>query len=226
MSGPARRFLVPEIVQSSSMDCGPAALSALVEGLGHRASYGRLREACQTDVDGTSIDTLEEIACSLGLNAEQVMLPIDHALMKEAQTLPAIAVAQLPNGSTHFVVIWRTWGGLAQVMDPAVGRLWIPVRKLQNVLYQHRLEVDAAAWREWAQTDGCIAPLTQQLRVLGIAAPRHWVMAALADSSWKSIAALDAAVRMVAALVSARGVRRGAAVTKTFRFSLCFVWPT
>ena len=54
-----RRFLVPEVVQTSAMDCGPASLKCLLEGFGISASYGRLREACQTDVDGTSIDTME-----------------------------------------------------------------------------------------------------------------------------------------------------------------------
>jgi len=57
-----RRFLIPEVVQTSAMDCGPASLKALLEGFGISASYGRLREACQTDVDGTSIDRLEEAA--------------------------------------------------------------------------------------------------------------------------------------------------------------------
>ena len=57
MSRPGRRRLIlPEVVQSSAMDCGPAALSCLLAGFGIHASYGRLREACQTDVDGTSID--------------------------------------------------------------------------------------------------------------------------------------------------------------------------
>jgi len=57
-----RRFLVPEVVQTSAMDCGPAALKCLLDGFGIQVSYGRLREACQTDVDGTSIDTMEEVA--------------------------------------------------------------------------------------------------------------------------------------------------------------------
>jgi ATP-binding cassette subfamily B protein len=61
-SGPTRRWLAPEVVQTSAMDCGPASLTCLLEGFGIRASYGRLREACQTDVDGTSIDTLEAAA--------------------------------------------------------------------------------------------------------------------------------------------------------------------
>ncbi|MCC6525473.1 MAG: hypothetical protein IT373_22670, partial [Polyangiaceae bacterium] len=61
-----RRFFVPEVVQTSAMDCGPAALASLLQGFGVSASYGRLREACQTDVDGSSVDTLEDIANRLG----------------------------------------------------------------------------------------------------------------------------------------------------------------
>jgi len=56
-----RRLLVPEVVQSSGMDCGPAALKSFLEGHFVSVSYGRLREACQTDVDGTSIETLEDL---------------------------------------------------------------------------------------------------------------------------------------------------------------------
>ena len=64
-----RRLLVPEVVQTSAMDCGPAVLKCLLEGFGIPVSYGRLREACQTDVDGTSIDVLEDVAGQLGLVA-------------------------------------------------------------------------------------------------------------------------------------------------------------
>ena len=59
-SPPNRQFLCPEVIQTSAMDCGPASLKAILDGFGLPASYGRLREACQTDVDGTSIDTIEE----------------------------------------------------------------------------------------------------------------------------------------------------------------------
>lgn len=68
------RLFAHEVIQTSAMDCGPAALKCLLEGFGVPVSYGRLREACQTDVDGTSIDALEEVARRLGLEAEQVML--------------------------------------------------------------------------------------------------------------------------------------------------------
>src|SRR5712692_7735081 len=101
-----RRLMVPEVVQTSNMDCGPAALKCLLEGFGIPVHYGRLREACQTDVDGTSIDTLETLAGQFGLIAEQMMLPLDHLLLREAEALPAILVTHLPNGLTHFVLVW------------------------------------------------------------------------------------------------------------------------
>src|SRR5208283_1643093 len=101
-----RRWLVPEVVQTSATDCGPAALKCLLEGFGIPVSYGRLREACQTDVDGTSIDTIEEAAVQLGLDAAQIMVPADHVLLAEADALPGIIVVRLANGVTHFVVVW------------------------------------------------------------------------------------------------------------------------
>src|SRR5262245_57677082 len=61
----ATRFFIPEVIQTSGMDCGPAALAALLAGFNAPVSYGRLREACHTDVDGTSIDTLDEIGRQL-----------------------------------------------------------------------------------------------------------------------------------------------------------------
>src|SRR5947209_13322412 len=89
-----RRLFAAEIVQTSAMDCGPAALKCLLEGFRIPVSYGRLREACQTDVDGTSIDTIEVVANELGIEAEQIMITVDHVLPEAAQSLPALAVVE------------------------------------------------------------------------------------------------------------------------------------
>src|ERR687896_279619 len=102
-----RRLLAPEVVQTSAMDCGPATLKSLLEGFAIPVSYGRLREACQIDLDGTSIDTMEEVAAQLGLEAEQVVVPADHLLAPAARNLPAIVVVRHPSGLTHFIVAWR-----------------------------------------------------------------------------------------------------------------------
>ena len=206
-----RRLLVPEVVQTSAMDCGPAALKCLLEGFGIAVSYGRLREACQTDVDGTSIDTLEEVAVQLGLEAEQVMLPVDHVLLPEAQALPAIVVVRLPSGVTHFVVAWRRHGSVVQLMDPATGRRWPTCQRFLHELYVHTMPFPAAAWREWAGSEECLGALRRRLAQVGLSGRpmTGLVEAALLDPGWRPLAALDASTRMVAAVVRAGGLRRG-----------------
>ncbi len=208
---PDQRFLAQEVVQTSAMDCGPAALKSILEGFGISASYGRLREACQTDVDGTSIDTLEDLANQLGLQAEQVMLPADHLALPEAEALPAIVVVRLPNGLTHFLVVWGRVGGVLQVMDPATGRRWPSWKSFQNELYIHTFPVPVQAWREWAGSEGLLKPLRRKL--LDLSLPEDSVEAliqgAIQDEGWRSLAALDAATRMVEALVRAHAFTTG-----------------
>jgi ABC-type bacteriocin/lantibiotic exporter with double-glycine peptidase domain len=205
-----RRLIVPEVVQTSMVDCGPASLKCLLEGFGVHASYGRLREACQTDVDGTSIDTLEDVASQLGLVVEQVMVPADHVLIPEARTLPAIVITRLPNGSTHFVVLWRSHGRFVQVMDPASGRSFQTRAQLSRSLYLHTLLVPATEWREWAASDSFLRPLGQRLARLGVpGAGGALITAALEEPGWQSLATLDAATRMVESLVQSGGLRRG-----------------
>ena len=193
----SRRLLVPEVVQSSGMDCGPAALKSFLEGHGISMSYGRLREACQTEVDGTSIETLEELASGLGAPVEQVLLPKDSVLLEEAQALPAIAVLRLPNGSAHFAVVWSVAFGVAQVMDPAHGRRWLSREKLLEELYEHVMTVPAHEWRDWAGSEEGLALLRRRLRDRGVSAETssRLTSAAVADESSRSFAALDAAIR-------------------------------
>lgn len=203
-----RRWLAPEVVQTSAMDCGPAALACLLAGFGMPGDYGRLREACQTDVDGTSIDTMEDLANSSGLHAQQILVPVEHLVERAAQALPAIVVTRLPGGFTHFVVVWRRHGRLIQVMDPAIGRRWMTVERLLADCYVHEMEIEAAAWRRFAGSEGFLAVLRGKLTRLG--ADVTMVDAAVADPRSGPLATLDAAARMVTALVAANGLRRGA----------------
>ncbi len=203
-----RHFLVPEAVQASAMDCGPAALKSLLEGFGIHASYGRLREACQTDVDGTSIDTMEDVARQLGLDAEQIMLPRDHLLLPEAAALPAIVVVVLPSGITHFVVVWRRHGALLQLMDPATGRRWVTCQRFLKDLYVGKTVVPAAGWREWAGSKPSLDAMRHRLKQIGIRR-RSLLDAALADPTCQKLAALDAGIRLVDSMVESGGVARG-----------------
>src|SRR5262249_27224122 len=156
-----------EVVQTSAMDCGPAVLTCLLEGFGIPVHYGRLREACQTDVDGTSIDVLEAVANRLGLAAEQVMLPVDHLLLPRPAALPALVVVRQPRAKTPFALAWRGHGPLVQVMAPAVGRRWVRAPRLLADVYVHAQLVLASAFESWTHSAEFQDALAHRLRQLG-----------------------------------------------------------
>jgi len=193
-----RRYFVPEVVQTSMTDCGPASLKALFGGFGIYLSYGRLREACQTDVDGTSIDSLEDVSQKLGLEVSQAIIPADFLLLEAAACLPAIVVVILPDGGAHFVVVWRVHGPFVQTMDPAVGRVWMDRQAFLRSLYIHQQEGPRAAWEEWSQSAAFTAVLQYRMRAVGVE-PRMW-----ADR-----AHLDAALRLAQNLIKAGTLKPG-----------------
>jgi ABC-type bacteriocin/lantibiotic exporter with double-glycine peptidase domain len=210
--GTSRRLLAPEVVQTSAMDCGPAALKCLLGGFGLQVSYGRLREACQTGVDGTSIDALETVAEQLGLEAEQVVLPTDLLFLRRAGALPALVVVLQPDGGTHFVVAWRRLGGWLQVMDPAVGRRWVRIADFRGEIYGHASSVPADEWRAWAGSDVFLGALEERMAYLGAGGQAGAALRdrALADRGWFGLGALDAGVRLVRSTVDAGGIKAGA----------------
>lgn len=207
-----RRFFIPEVVQTSTMDCGPAALKALFGGFDRYLSYGRLREACQTDVDGTSIDTLESIAQQLGMSAAQSMVPADLLLLESSACLPAIVVVTLPDGVTHLVVVWRIHGPWVQIMDPANGRLWLRRRDVLKSLYIHEQPVPAAAFREWTASNVFTAGIEHRMRALGLDA-----------QIWTDPVHQDAALRLGGEL-RVRGRLRAGADARRF-LDLCADHP-
>src|SRR6185503_10087083 len=203
------RAIIPEVVQISATDCGPASIKSVCAGMGLERNYRVLREACQTDVDGTSIDTLEELSIQLGLDAEQIMLPMDHVFLPEARALPAIVVTLSAGGRQHFIVLWKRFGPFVQVMDPLAGRRWTRIETLAGSLYQHTTSAPAAACREWAGSEEAVAALERRLLDLGAASAAALIAKALEDPRHHSIAALDAATRAVEAVVRAGALRRG-----------------
>jgi ATP-binding cassette subfamily B protein len=198
----SHKFLVPEAIQTSSMDCGPATLKSLLSGFGIKASYGRLREACHTSVDGTSIDTLEDLTNALGLQADQEMMPVEQVLSPKAECLPALVVTRLPSGLTHFVVVWRRVGAWVQIMDPGRGRRWMKRDDLERELYIHESEVPAIDVEDWLGSPAFVRPLRFRLqRLLGRSVADGALETAL-SGGWRKVAALDAALRATAQMVA------------------------
>ena len=204
-----RHFFAHEVVQTSGMDCGPAALKSLLEGFGISAHYGRLREACHTSVDGSSIDTLEELAGKLGLDVTQMMMPVEHVLLREAETLPALVVVRLPSGLTHFVVVWRMLGPWVQVMDPARGRRWMSKLDFVRDLYVHEMPVPAADLGAWTREPGFLDPLRRRLHRLGVSDAGRRIATAAAGEDWRPLLALEACARATERLQGGKVISRG-----------------
>jgi len=200
------------------MDCGPASLKALLDGYGISVGYEQLREACQTDVDGSSIDTMEDLARQLGLDADQVMTPVDHLLLP-TNPLPAIVVVRLPNGFTHFVLLWRTHGPVVQLMDPATGRRWSTQGKFVEDLYIHEMPVPADAWRTYAGCSEFLDGLRFLMKKIGVGKDmaEEMIKRGLADAGWQTCAALDASIRMVGSIVRSGGISRGRVAARLLR---------
>ncbi len=206
-----RSFFVPEIIQTSLMDCGPAALAAVLEGFGIDADYDALRERCQTQVDGTSIDALAKLGNELGLRTNEVLVARDTMLLPEQDALPAIVLTRVPGGLLHFVVVWRVVGPLVQILDPAGGRSWQTKAALLARIADVPLPLSAKRFRKWMASAPALRLLRARMRELGLApsARTERLAMAEADPTFAAFAALDAGIRMVRALVLAGAVRRG-----------------
>lgn len=207
----ARRLFIPSVVQTSALDCGPASLKAMLAGFGVDLDYGRLREACQTDIDGTSIDVIEALTVQLGFDASQYIVPIDHLLMSEADVLPGLVVTRQPSGLTHFVVLWRTFGRFVQVMDPGTGRVWRTRRSFLRDVFVHRFPASPELARAWLTSEGFLDPLRRRMAELGWTDDdREEAVAQAQDGDgWLPIAALDAATRLATRLVAVEAIDRG-----------------
>lgn len=210
-----RSWLIPEVLQSSLMDCGPAALSAVCEGYGISVSYDELRERCATDVDGTSIDALAALAAEYGLRSQQILLSVESLLLAESKALPAIVITSEGAG-LHFIVVWRRVGSWLQILDPGSGRRWLHREQLLSKLPALPSRISRVRFRRWAASENARAPLVARLRALGLsgARARGLVERALEDATWRGFATLDAATRMLEALVASGAVRRGRAARR------------
>ncbi len=207
----SRSFLVPEVIQTSLMDCGPAALAAALRGFGIDADYDELRERCQTHVDGTSIDALAALGRERGLECREVLAARDTLLLPELAALPAIVLTRLPGGLLHFVLVWRVVGPLVQILDPSGGRAWVSKRTLLARICDVALPLSAARFHRWMGSARGVAVLRARMDELGVPRERGRELVARAESepSGRGWATLDAGIRMVAAMKGAGAVSRG-----------------
>lgn len=194
-----RRFFVPEAIQTSAMDCGPACLKSVLEGYGVAVSYGRLREACHTSVDGTAVSALEAVLQELGLDAAESVMPVEHLLMNRADLMPAIVVTAMPSGILHFVVVWRRVGPYLQVMDPARGRHWVHHREFMRQVAMVDVPVPLEAFLDFVHDPGLRRVVVARLQAAGCTRAAARFDEAVAQG-WEAFCRLEGALRLAEGL--------------------------
>lgn len=207
-SAARRSFLAPECLQISSMDCGVAAVATLLAGHGVSVSYERLRELCQTSVDGTSIDSLEVLCNRLGVDVCQHILPLDLAIDTMQGRYPLIAIVSGDRPLPHYVTVWRRVGPYLQIMDPAGGRRWVHVRSFEKELYAHPFRLPTDEWRAWAGASSFRDAFERRARALLTPATADAVIArAFNQTDPTEVATFDACLRLVHRTSRAAGTK-------------------
>ena len=198
MSQFKRSFLSPEILQVSSMDCGVAAVSCLLSGYGVRCNYEWLREKCRTSVDGTSIDSIEDLCRELGVSLSQHIIPVDAVLNVMEGRYPLVAIVKRGTSLPHFVVVWNRVGQYLQVMDPAGGRRWMHFEDLKGDLFVHPLELPTESFRTWIKVSSLRDAIERRARAL-LSKERSvtLIQATFDQCDPYEVGAVDASLRLV-----------------------------
>lgn len=213
----SRRFFAKEVVQTSNMDCGVASLKCVLDSYGIASNYEYLRDACKTDVNGTSIDRLEEVFNDIGFDAYQVVVPREQLACAGDDILPAIAVVNIGQNIAHFVVIWRRVGPYLQIVDPAQGRYWCRADKFaQNQLFIFRDHLPVEHWLECFDSWDRYDFLDKQRQQLGIEQHIFEQHMNDAETHWQTGAKVDAVLRFVLQLAKQDSQFKGKTAQKLF----------
>ncbi|ETX03731.1 MAG: hypothetical protein ETSY1_46310 (plasmid) [Candidatus Entotheonella factor] len=117
---------VPVIPQMEMAECGAACLAMVLAFFGKYVSLTDLRRACGVSRDGVTAWGLHRAARTYGLEVQVLKTTLD-ALIE----LPLPAIVHW--GFNHFVVLESCRRSGAIIVDPAVGRRWVPQEELNDV---------------------------------------------------------------------------------------------
>jgi hypothetical protein len=190
---------VPEIKDTGS-GRATAALRAALTAYGVTFDAATIERDCNVDDDGASLDDLEDAAMKYGLEAGAITVPAEHVLLPEAKLLPAIVMVDSGEDQQDFVLAWRLAEDRVQVMTPDEGRKWIPRADFERSLHVEESTMPVDELREAMGAKDFTDALVARMTVLGEepAAARALLGRAVAEPSWRGLAALDASIRELA----------------------------
>lgn len=119
------RRRIPYIQQLEVSDCGSACLAMTLGYHGRNVSPEEIRRATNTSRDGVSAASIVEAGRAMGLDARGVSIDLDSLTFLERGSI-------LHWEFNHFVVFDRVVRDGVEVLDPALGRLRIPMDRFSK----------------------------------------------------------------------------------------------
>ncbi|HYI44737.1 MAG TPA: peptidase domain-containing ABC transporter [Actinomycetota bacterium] len=116
---------IPYVQQLEISDCGAACLAMTLAYHGRNVSPEDVRRATRTSRDGVNALALVEAARSYGLDARGVSVDLEGLKYLERGSI-------LHWEFNHFVVLDRVVRGAVDVLDPALGRLRLPMDRVSK----------------------------------------------------------------------------------------------
>lgn len=113
------------ILQSDNNDCGAACLSMISQYFRVYHTLAELKNIIPPDRDGLDAKSLSYAAHEIGLSSQTV-----HVGMARIRELPKPCI--LHWNLDHYVVLEKIQRNFAQIIDPALGRLQIPLSELSD----------------------------------------------------------------------------------------------
>ncbi|HOY45882.1 MAG TPA: cysteine peptidase family C39 domain-containing protein, partial [bacterium] len=122
------RSRFPLVRQYDQLDCGPAALLSVLRFYRGDTTLVHARQLCRTDIQGTTMLDMVRAARAMGFKAQGARGSFEQ-LAKEK--LPCIAHVILPDGMSHFLVIYKIEGERLLAGDPGKGRCKLERREFE-----------------------------------------------------------------------------------------------
>jgi hypothetical protein len=113
----------PENLQHAVDGCGPAALAVFLRTAGRSVPQDVIWSACRMPGGGTTLGCLAKAARAFGV-------PVQTRMVADLAALDLPAIVHLQRG--HFVVLERFTAAVAEITDPACGRIRLRAAALRG----------------------------------------------------------------------------------------------
>lgn len=112
-----------KVRQHDKNDCAAACIASVCAHYGLMLPAIRIREACGTGPDGTTMQGIIDAFGKLGMDAAGLKAKQKNISELKNASMPLIMHLQKKNGWLHFTVLYGIGGTHATIMDPADGKM-------------------------------------------------------------------------------------------------------